>query len=109
MLFSTVETITPKDENVKRETLILKSDGTTEKLEKEKKKAKVGRALTSQEESILLPLLQGLLASNGATEKCKKSKHENTPFPEKEPPPATKNCITDSKADEVAKSTFLYK
>lgn len=76
-----VETITPKDEKVKKETLILKSDGTTEKLEKDKKKSKVGRTLTSQEESILLPLIQGLLAANEANNQ---SKHENTPFREKE-------------------------
>lgn len=88
-----METITPKDENVKQKTLILKSDGTTEKLEKEKKKSKVGRILTSREESILLPLIQGLLASgsNGSNQTSEKSKHENTPFPEKENTISPKN------------------
>lgn len=102
-----METITPKDENVKQKTLILKSDGTTEKLEKEKKKSKVGRMLTSQEESILLPLIQSLLAS-GSNETSEKSKHENTPFPEKEHTISPKNEDADGICQEGAtKSMYL--
>lgn len=106
-----VETITPKDENVKQKTLILKSDGTTEKLEKERKKSKVGRMLTSQEESILLPLIQGLLASglNGSNETSEKSKHENTPFPEKENTNSPKDEDADNTCQEDAtKSMYTY-
>lgn len=98
-----METITPKDEKVKKETLIVKSDGTTEKLEKEKRKAKQNRALTSQEESILLPLLQGLLSSSG--DQSKKFKHENTPFTEKEAT-STKNSTSDTNVNETIKSMY---
>lgn len=110
-LYFLVETITPKDENVKQKTLILKSDGTTEKLEKEKKKSKAGRMLTSQEESILLPLIQGLLASglNGSSETSEKSKHENTPFPEKEHTTSLKDEDADNTCQEDAtKSMYIY-
>lgn len=99
-----VETITPKEENVKQKTLILKSDGTTEKLEKEKKKSKAGRMLTSQEESILLPLIQGLLASgsNESSDTSEKSKHENTPFPEKKSTATPKSETADDTCQEGA-------
>lgn len=59
-----VETIIPLDVNQNKktanETHVVKSDGTTEKL-------KVNRVLTSQEESILFPLIQGLIQAGGGT------------------------------------------
>lgn len=55
-----METITSHDisDSIKKsnETHVVKTDGSTEQL-------KVNRALTSQEESILLPLIQGLIAA----------------------------------------------
>lgn len=57
-----VETVTPHDvaesRKVASQTHVLKPDGSTETL-------KVGRTLTSQEESILLPLIQGLIEAGG--------------------------------------------
>lgn len=154
-----VETIVPKEEKKQQETLVLKSDGTTQKLvqkskvsgstasqekqikhekqqkvtkvEKVEKHAKVnkvekvakvekvptakesekqevndkprlGRTLTSQEESILLPLLQGLLSANGSD--IPKLKHENTPSREKEPPASNRNDKSNSHAEKNEKS-----
>lgn len=150
-----VETIVPKEEKKPQETLVLKSDGTTQKLvhkskisrttsqekhekhEKQQKVTKVekhakvnkvekvekvekvqapkepekqevndkprlGRALTSQEESILLPLLQGLLSANGSD--ASKLKHENTPLQEKEPPASNKNGQSNLQAEKNEKS-----
>lgn len=51
---------------------------------KKGKEANVGRALTSQEESILLPLIQGLLAANASENSLLISKHENTPVNHRE-------------------------
>lgn len=104
-----METITPKDENVKQRTLILKSDGTTEKLGNEKKNTKVGRMLTSQEESILLPLIQGLLASNRSNEASEKSKHENTPFPEKEQTTSLKSEEAYDTCEEGATKSMYHR
>lgn len=146
----------PKEEKKPQETLVLKSDGTTQKLihkskisrtmvnqekqvkqEKQEKtekvdqvekhakvekvakiekaekskepekqevsdKTRLGRALTIQEESILLPLLQGLLSANGND--LSKMKHENTPSREKEPPTSSKNSRSNSLADKNEKS-----
>ena len=168
-----VETIVPKEEKKPQETLVLKSDGTTQKLvqkskvsrttasqekqvkherhekhekhekqekvtkvEKVEKHAKVnkvekvekveklpapkepekqevndkprlGRALTSQEESILLPLLQGLLSANGNDPS--KLKHENTPSREKEPPASNKNGQSNSLAEKNEKSKRYFR
>lgn len=149
----------PKEEKKPQETLVLKSDGTTQKLvhkskvsrtttvnqerqvrqEKQEKvekvervekhakvekvekvetqkmenpkeaeteevteKTRLGRALTSQEESILLPLLQGLLSANGND--LSNIKHENTPSREKEPPTSNKNSRSNSLAEKNEKS-----
>lgn len=154
MKFFTVETIVPADEKKAQETLMLKSDGTTERLvqkrrttsmhhhekqakqekdkrerrisqekrtsqdkqekrEKQEKSEKVdvtdkprlGRTLTSQEESILLPLLQGLLAANGSD--VSKLKHENTPFPEKDQEPSKRNSRSNSLAENNDKSKSI--
>lgn len=164
-----VETIVPKEEKKTQETLVLQSDGTTQKLvhkskvtratahqEKQIKQEKVekstkattkvatkvekveqstkvekvekpkesenqevtdkprlGRALTSQEESILLPLLQGLLVANGS-DTLSKIKHENTPLreKEKEPPTSNKNSNKNSRSNSLAekneKSEFSF-
>lgn len=59
---------------------------------------KLGRALTSQEESILLPLLQGLLAANGSD--ISKCKQEIAPAKETEQSNGNKNCQSKSLADE---------
>lgn len=101
-----MENITAKDENMKQETLLLKSDGTAEKIE-QKKKSKVGRMLTSQEESILLPLIQGLLAS-GSNETSEKSKHENTPFPEGENASPKNGDADDTCQGAATKSMYTY-
>ncbi|XP_031625586.1 uncharacterized protein LOC116342206 [Contarinia nasturtii] len=143
VMISEVETIVPKEEKKPQETLVLKSDGTTQKLiqkskisrtsvsqdkqvktivnqerqMKQEKKTKVekvekmdmvndaekqelsdkprlGRALTSQEESILLPLLQGLLAANGND--SPKAKPENSSSQNKEPSTSNKNSRSNS-------------
>lgn len=45
------------------------------------KETSAGRQLTSQEESILMPLIQGLLSANGCDSPLlMQTKHENTPF-----------------------------
>lgn len=165
VLHFAVETIVPKEEKKAQETLVLKSDGTTQKLvhkskvsratahqekqvktdrqtkqekvekqtrmetkvekvtqstkvekvEKPKEptenqetseKTRLGRALTIQEESILLPLLQGLLAANGS-ETSSKSNHENTPSHEKELPTSNKNSRSNSLAEKNEKSKLL--
>lgn len=67
-------------------------------------KPRLGRTLTSQEESILLPLLQGLLAANGTD--ASKLKHENTPFREKEQEGSNKNSRSNSLAENNDKSKF---
>lgn len=68
-------------------------------------KPKLGRTLTSQEESILLPLLQGLLAANGTD--TSKLKHENTPFFEKDQEGSKKNSRSNSLAENNEKSKFI--
>lgn len=148
VLISEVETIVPADEKKAQETLMLKSDGTTERLvqkrrtamhhhekhakqekerrerrisqekrtphdkqekrEKQEKSEKVdmprlGRTLTSQEESILLPLLQGLLAANGTD--TSKLKHENTPFCERDQEFSKRTSRSNSFAENNDKST----
>lgn len=151
--FETVETIVPEEENKTQETIVLKSDGTTEKLiqkmrtsrtsihqekhakqekhekrefkEKDEKrerqekqemteksessemsdKPRLGRALTSQEESILLPLLQGLLAAN--TSDISKCKHENTPAHDKEQSNSSKDSRSNSLTEKSDKSESL--
>lgn len=69
-----METITrinaEESKKTSSETHILKSDGTTEK-------AKIGRALTSQEESILLPLIQGLIAAGNGNSSADKTKESD--------------------------------
>lgn len=67
-------------------------------------KPRLGRTLTSQEESILLPLLQGLLAANGTD--ASKLKHENTPFREKEQEGSNKNSRSNTLAENNDKSKF---
>lgn len=155
LLIISVETIVPQEEKKKQETIVLKSDGSIEKLvqktkstratvhqekhlkqekqakrelkekpdEKSEKsnkrempeksetndKPRLGRALTSQEESILLPLLQGLLAANGSD--TTKIKHENTPIQDNEQSSSNKNIASNSSAEKTDKSklapTFL--
>lgn len=94
------------------ETHILKSDGTTEKMKPKKGKeanSNVGRALTSQEESILLPLIQGLLAANASENSVLKSKHENTPCGEKESTAAnTKNTNNNQSTKENNETSEFY-
>lgn len=80
-----------------------------EKSEKSQKdeavdKPRLGRTLTSQEESILLPLLQGLLAANGTD--TSKLKHENTPFCEKEQEGSIKDSRSNS-AENNDKGEFI--
>lgn len=65
---------------------------------KKGKEANVGRALTSQEESILLPLIQGLLAANASESALVISKHENSPLGEKES--STKNTNNNKSTKE---------
>lgn len=69
-----METITSHDisDSIKKskETQVVKTDGSTEQL-------KVNRALTSQEESILLPLIQGLIAA-GEKSPTKDSRSPNS-------------------------------
>lgn len=140
----------PADEKKSQETLMLKSDGTTERLvhrrrttshhhekqakqEKDKRdrrvsqekrisqdkqekrdkqekletdKPRLGRTLTSQEESILLPLLQGLLAANGTD--TSKLKHENTPFREKELEISKRTSRSNSLAENNDKSKLPF-
>lgn len=92
----TVETI--KSTNKKpQETHIVKSDGSTEK-------TKGGRTLTSQEESILLPLIQGLLAANNANESMK---HENTPLRDREP--TSNNAKNNNKSNLNAEHSQISK
>lgn len=69
-------------------------------------KPRLGRPLTIQEESILLPLLQGLLAANGS-DILSISKHENTPSDEKETPASNKNSRSNSLAEKSEKSEFI--
>lgn len=78
----TVETIIESEKKAEPETHILKSDGTTAKIRPKKvKEMNAGRQLTSQEESILMPLIQGLLSANGCDSPLlMHTKHENTPF-----------------------------
>lgn len=100
-----------KQEKEKREKRVVQVK--REKQEKQEKQVKsekeeatdkprLGRTLTSQEESILLPLLQGLLAANGTD--ASKLKHENTPFCEKEPEGSKKNSRSNSLAENNDKS-----
>lgn len=153
----------PKEEKKAQETLVLKSDGTTQKLvqkskatrtivsqekqqkqEKQEKmvkqtkiekiekvekvekvekskeieksnqvekedvgdKSRLGRPLTSQEESILLPLLQGLLAANG-NDVLSISKQESTTSQEKEPPTSNKNSRSNSLAEKNETSELI--
>lgn len=156
----------PKEEKKAQETLVLKSDGTTQKLvqkskatrttvtqEKQQKQEKqekivkqtkiekvekveklskvekmekpketeksnqsekqdvgdttrLGRPLTSQEESILLPLLQGLLAANGS-DALSIPKQETTTSQEKQPPTSNKNSRSNSLAEKSEKSEFI--
>lgn len=74
IFFFLVGTITSHDINdsIKKsqETQVVKTDGTTEQL-------KVNRTLTTQEESILLPLIQGLIAA-GEKSPTKDSKSSNS-------------------------------
>lgn len=88
-----------QDRQEKRE----KQESKSEKVET-MDKPRLGRTLTSQEESILLPLLQGLLAANGAD--TSKLKHENTPFGEKEQGSGKKNSRSESFADHSDKSMY---
>lgn len=69
-------------------------------------KPRLGRILTSQEESILLPLLQGLLTANGTD--TSKFKHENTPFCEKEQEDGKKNSRSNSIAENNDKSELVH-
>lgn len=68
-------------------------------------KPRLGRALTSQEESILLPLLQGLLAANSSD--ISKCKHENTPAHDKEQSNSNKNSRSNSFVEKCDKSESL--
>lgn len=81
---TTVETIIESEKKAGPETHILKSDGTTAKMRPKKaKEPSAVRQLTSQEESILMPLIQGLLTANGCDSPLlMQTKHENTPFGE---------------------------
>lgn len=151
-----VETIVPKEERKPQETLVLKSDGTTQKLvhksklartsvnqekqsmrEKEEKvekqaktgniervekeeemekhkepekkedsdKPRLGRALTSQEESILLPLLQGLLTANGTD--VSMMKQEDSSSQEKEQRTSNKNSRSEPPAERNEQSKCI--
>lgn len=75
------------------------------KSEKEDDKPRLGRTLTSQEESILLPLLQGLLAANGTD--ASTLKHENTPFGDKEQEGSKKDSRSSVLAENIDKSKFI--
>lgn len=151
-----VETIVPKEAKKQQETLVLNSDGTTqkfvhkskvsrstvsqekhvkqdkqfkqlvktekhEKVERSEKSSKsekkvenmealepsdkprLGRPLTSQEESILLPLLQGLLAANGNDTLLKTNSSE-----ENEPSASTKNSRSGSLANNSEKGAYCF-
>lgn len=86
-----------------------------EKREKQEKSVKtekeemprLGRTLTSQEETILLPLLQGLLAANGT--ETSKLKHENTPFGEREREDSKTKSRSNSLAENNDKSKFIHR
>lgn len=158
-----VETIVPKEAKKQQETLVLNSDGTTQKFvhkskvsrstvsqekhvkqdkqfkqlvkqEKQEKHEKVersekssksektvqnveapepsdkprlGRPLTSQEESILLPLLQGLLAANG-NDTLLKTKQDTTSSQENESSASTKNSRSGSLANNSEKGAYCF-
>lgn len=60
------------------------------------------RQLTSQEESILMPLIQGLLTANGCDSPLlMQTKHENSPFGDADTAPAAANGAKDGKAAKV--------
>lgn len=112
-----------KATKVERSQKITKTDSSTQSegivkseiVEKEEKsigtspedidKPRLGRPLTSQEESILLPLLQGLLAAN-ASDISLKSTNENTPFRETEP--STKNSRSNTLAEHDGKGKLRF-
>lgn len=155
-----VETIVPKEAKKQQETLVLNSDGTTqkfvhkskvsrstvsqekhvkqdkqfkqvvkqekrEKVERSEKSSKdekkvenveapefsdkprLGRPLTSQEESILLPLLQGLLAANG-NDTLLKTKQDTNSSQENEPSASTKNSRSGSLANNSEKGAYCF-
>lgn len=73
----------------------------------ESDRPRLGRPLTSQEESILLPLLQGLLTANGSdSSKTKEEKKEGTSSKEK-PSTSNKNSRSNSLAEKNEKSEFF--
>lgn len=99
-----------KHEKMEKSERLVKS----EKVEKEENpdvidKPRLGRPLTSQEESILLPLLQGLLTANG-NDTLLKTKSDNGSTQDKEPLTNTKSSRSGSLANnnENGKHSLVF-
>lgn len=100
----TVETIIESEKKAEPETHILKSDGTTTKIRPKKaRETNAVRQLTSQEESILMPLIQGLLTANGCDSPLMQTKHENTPFADADADSVNNNGNGDKVENELSK------
>lgn len=103
-----VETIIESEKKAEPETHILKSDGTTTKIRPKKaRETNAVRQLTSQEESILMPLIQGLLTANGCDSPLMQTKHENTPFGDADIAAVNNNSNGDKVENELSK-IFTY-